>query len=1590
MDNLITVVSLQGQAWAVAQDGSRRELQVGDTLAATEMVVTADGAQIDLQFANNQVLSLIGEQEMPAQALQDAQATPLSTPLTPINTPVTTSTPASQGSHALKEGHNFVQLVRIAEIIEADGFTPLTVARIAEIIKPLGMVLPERDFEDDRWKDNYSRNEHGSHREYSVSIAIDVIADDDIINAAEAKRDITVTGTVSGDVKPGDKVTVTVNGKTYETTVNPDGKTWNVDIPGRELVQDKTVEATVTSNTPTGEPITADTERPYDIDTELPSAKPLPPQSDEDADLIDLDLREHFTDNKTPVDELDIVVEGLPKGLTYDKNTGKITGVIDKSASQGGPDKDGKYTVTVTVTDPAGNSSEHDFVWTVTNPPPVAKDDTGETDEYTPLVVDAKDGVLKNDNDLDGDQLYVTGIVAGETKPAAPGGLNTEIKGKYGTLTLQEDGSYVYTPDKSKPVVRALEDGETLEDTFSYTMTDREGGEDDAVLRITINGVSDPGLVIEDKNGAEVGANSIAEDATSPVTGTFKVTAYDGIKEISVGGVTVTAAQLADLAANPVAIPGTEGTLTLTGFDPITGAVTYSYQQTGTNKDHSFGKDKVTDSFGVIVTDSGGASTTPQDLVILITDTAPVAKPDTNEVTEDSGVAATGNVITGTGADDVGADAVTVTGVVKGTVAADPKTEVTGSVGGTGIDGEYGALVLDSNGDYTYTLNDSDPRVNALQDKETLTDTFSYTIKDADGDWSTTTVTITINGRTDGNPTIVPEDKNGADPSDLLTAGQVTVYESGLTTDDPSGQSKTAGGEITVQALDGLVSVSVAGQTFDLDALASLSPTNVAINTEYGILTLNGFTPVLVDGIIVGGELTYSYELTKPFNNTEPGEEGDQNGLDTLDLKVVDAGNAESAGSLIINIIDDAPSIGTPEDNTVHESGLPGGSGKSPTDVTVTGNLDVRVGADSTSGSPAKVSFAEEQAALKALNLSSGYDASNQPVSVEYVVTDSVVTAYKGTGRGEADKVFTVTITNPGSNAAGYEFTLHKPLNHGTETKLDLPFYFAVIDGDNDPANKTFTITVTDDVPTESSGEYILDIVEDSITTTSENSFNTSADANPSNTVISVTGVVDLDVVDDGKGGKTYTYPATHTGSQDFYGSVTVNSNGSITYVPNPNYSNPGSTDIFTYTTTNGPDIDTIKVIVNVAPVADAPDLEANKVLVTPEDTARSLELKTPVVTDKIQVPGASATTDYPERLGEITLTLTGTAIGTLTNADGSTTYKNTGVDGIYKFVITGVADLHLNGLTTAGDATVNYVTQAEYEAIKALPAEDRHENFDVKVSVDSYEVDVSGTPQGGIASANNTQTITVDVHAVTDDVGLKVKEGDAQDDVTVVISNADKTADITFNEDTSFNLTNILNPAAFKDLDGSETRYLTVEGLPVGTVITVGTDEYTVNATDVPMLTLPGAQETLPVITITPPKDFSGDLKDIKVTLGALDSDADSKDNADFVVPVLKTDSVTINLRVKPVAGDVAAGNVETNEDTAVAFLAKVRVTDTGTTHGTEVINSVAFEIPTGWTLTAPAAGSGWNVSGTGTAADKYTITFDACMLVSNDYSLR
>ncbi|WP_036303730.1 VCBS domain-containing protein [Methylotenera sp. L2L1] len=60
----------------------------------------------------------------------------------------------------------------------------------------------------------------------------------------------------------------------------------------------------------------------------------------------------------------------------------------------------------------------------------------------------------------------------------------------------------------------------------------------------------------------------------------------------------------------------------------------------------------------------------------------------------------------------------------------------------------YGSLVLNSDGTYSYTLNNANPAVNALNNGQTLIDSYTYTLTDGDGT-TTTACSTSINGNTD-------------------------------------------------------------------------------------------------------------------------------------------------------------------------------------------------------------------------------------------------------------------------------------------------------------------------------------------------------------------------------------------------------------------------------------------------------------------------------------------------------------------------------------------------------------------------------------------------------------------------------------------------------------------------------------------------------------------------------------------------------------------------------------------------------------------------------------------------------------------------
>ena len=720
-----------------------------------------------------------------------------------------------------------------------------------------------------------------------------------------------------------------------------------------------------------------------------------------------------------------------------------------------------------------------------------------------------------------------------------------------------------------------------------------------------------------------------------------------------------------------------------------------------------------------------------------------------------------------------------------------------------------------------------------------------------------------------------------------------------------------------------------------------------------------------------------------------------------LKLKATATDGDDDQGHASINIgdrfsfKDDGPAINSaPLGGIVDEAHLALGSEaiKDPTKIQVTNSLNVKFGKDGAGD----VQFTQAtKTALEAMGLKAGTTA------LVYVVAPDghTLIAYRGIGRNEADKIFTVEITDPTGNP-GYKFTLNGALTHLNEfgnqvSGLTLPFDgIRVTDGDGDSVETDFKIVVMDDTPDNAQSKQVP-VDEDSQGDNPNNTFNTNADAigpDPDNGITGNTSI--------GDGSHGTVAPA--------HGTATVNPDGTITYVPNGNYSGK---DTFTYTTMTDSETKTFTVEVTVKPKADAPNLGANKIIGTPEDVNIGLGLEKPIITDNVDKNGSTFTGDdstlgdNPERIGGITLTLDNAApAGTaLTLANGTAL---TAVSGVYTIVIVkteGKTDvdtkLHINpdspGFLTAG---INYLTEAQYKAIQTKLAEHSHKNFNVTVGATSYEVDDNGTPLSGIQGAPNSQTITVAVQAVTDNVVLNFNTAITNGDSTATVDGAPvnetytvtytgtKAATVALNEDSSFNLKTLLS-ANFEDLDGSEVRSITIENTTGHPIIINGVElaaggKVTINAPD-----LSGSTTGFPNISIGPKDDYSGSLNGIKVTLNAQDKDADgylgsdgnmTEVNVDGVEEADKADNtVTLNLDVKPRAGDVVAADVSTVEDTAVAFLTGVKVTDIDG-NGTEVINSVEFELPADWIMVSPANSGGWTLAGDGSATSPYKITFD------------
>lgn len=407
------------------------------------------------------------------------------------------------------------------------------------------------------------------------------------------------------------------------------------------------------------------------------------------------------------------------------------------------------------------------------NDNPVANDDAGTAVEAGGLNNnqpgrDPTGNVLSdvpgNDIDVDGGEIPadLPAHDYGETRAVASvrtgiegaagtaGTLGTELRGTYGWLTLNADGSYTYRLDNSMAEVQALRAGNTLADSFNYNVIDASGAQDTATLTITIQGANDTPVAQNDANTAiEAGGLNNATPGTNP---SGNVLTNDS--DVDRNGETLTVVDVRQGTSVGVigsGLAGAFGTLTLGADGNYTYVLDNNNPQVQALRTNG---DVLTETFTYQIRDLAGASSTATlTITIRGTNDNPLAVDDSTVAIEAGGTAnaspglnPSGNVLTND--TDVDAnDSKTVTDIRTGTeVAGGTFTGVTTS---QTLNGLYGTLTISANGTYSYVVNNNLAAVQALKVGDSLVETFTYRMRDTAGATDIAQLNIRIDGAWD-------------------------------------------------------------------------------------------------------------------------------------------------------------------------------------------------------------------------------------------------------------------------------------------------------------------------------------------------------------------------------------------------------------------------------------------------------------------------------------------------------------------------------------------------------------------------------------------------------------------------------------------------------------------------------------------------------------------------------------------------------------------------------------------------------------------------------------------------------------------------
>ena len=311
---------------------------------------------------------------------------------------------------------------------------------------------------------------------------------------------------------------------------------------------------------------------------------------------------------------------------------------------------------------------------------------------------------------------------------------------------------------------------------------------------------------------------------------------------------------------------GTYGTLNIKADGSYTYTATTDAQRQAAKA--LLGTETKTDTFDFSISD-GQSETTKASITVTVIGFVddPKANPDTASGNE-SDVSITGNLLTGTPSDGSGKDLL----IDAGEQVIEMSTAEGGVGPGEQLDGLYGSLTFQADGNYTYQPNPA--LLLAVHGNTTVTETFTYAITDREAASNRSTLTISIAVTNDAPILTNPDIKW----DEIASAGSFTLNSPVIT-----------------------------GQLLDLNDIDSILDPNgdylsfsvAPSNGNYGSLDLDK-----------DGNFTYEAKTPEQVNAAKALNNGEQIN-DTLTYEISDGNGGKVNGNLVITIegVTDAPIV---------------------------------------------------------------------------------------------------------------------------------------------------------------------------------------------------------------------------------------------------------------------------------------------------------------------------------------------------------------------------------------------------------------------------------------------------------------------------------------------------------------------------------------------------------------------------------------------------------------------------------------------------------------------------------------------------------